>query len=150
MYMYMYPIAFGQPAPGPRDVGMSGCLAVCLFGGSVGRLSGWLLDWLGGCVVRWLANHLTGQPTNRPSWLRKPSKWKPQSFQNPSQEASWRGLGGSLGGVLGPLGGSWGGLGPKMAPRAQNAPKSQRWFPLFGAMLGPKIGQNRSQERSKK
>ena len=32
------PIAFGPPAPGPRDVGMSGCLDVWL--------SGWMVGWL--------------------------------------------------------------------------------------------------------
>ena len=70
-----------------------------------------------------------------PSWFRKLSNWRPKSFQNLSQEASWRGLGGCLGGVLGGvlgalggswdlLGASWEGLGPKMAPRAENASKS--------------------------
>ena len=100
-------------------------------------------------MVRWLANHLTGQPTNRPSWLRKPSNWKPQSLQNPSQEAAWRGLGGSLGKVLEALGSSWGGLGASweglggvLASRWLQEPKilqkSNVGFPYWGPSWGPK------------
>ena len=50
--MYIYPIAFGPPAPGPRDVGMSGCLVVWLFG--------CLVVWLFGCLVGWLDRWLVG------------------------------------------------------------------------------------------
>ena len=128
---------------------MSGCLAVWLSGGSVGWLAGWLLDWLRGCVVRWLANHLTDQPTNGPSWLRKPSNWKPQSFQNPCKEAPWRGLAGSLGRVLkalgrvlGPLrrvlGGSW----------PQDGSKSQKCSKLL-TLVSPIWGHVGAQNQSK-
>ena len=41
------PIAFGPPAPGPRDVGMSGCMVVWLYG----CLVGWLTKWLVGCLL---------------------------------------------------------------------------------------------------
>ena len=34
IHVYRYPIAFGPPAPGPRDVGMSGCMV---------SLAGWLV-----------------------------------------------------------------------------------------------------------
>ena len=120
---------------------MSGGLVVWLSGGSVGWLAGWLLDWLGGCLVRWLANQLTDHPTNRPNWLRKLSNWRPKSFQNLSQEASWRGLGGSLGGVLGALGGV---LGPSWPQDGSKSPKK-----LENQFLGPPLGghlgaQNRS------
>ena len=99
------PIAFGQPAPGPRDVGMSGCLAV------------WLSGCLGGCLTGWVSVWLdAGQPPNRPT--SKPSKLAPKTIQleatippksvprgllEGSWGVSWRGLGG----VLGALGGSW-------------------------------------------
>ena len=73
--------------------------------------------------------------------------------QNRSQEASWRGPGGLLGRVLRALGGpggSGGPLGPKMAPRAKKRAKSENFDPLLGAILGPKIDENRSQERSER
>ena len=54
---------------------------------------------------------------------------------------------GLLGGSWGLLAWSWGPLNPKMAPRAKKTPKNQSFDPLLGAILGPKIDQNRSQER---
>ena len=53
------PIAFGQPAPGPRDVGMSGCLAVWLSG----CLAVWLSGCLGGFLTGLVALWLDGSPT---------------------------------------------------------------------------------------
>ena len=84
-----------------------------------------------------------------PSWFRKLSNWRPKSFQNLSQEASWRGLGGCLGGVLGgvlgALGGSWdllGGLGGVLAPRWPQEPKMFQnpnvAFPYWGPCWDPK------------
>ena len=46
------------------------------------------------------------------------------------------------------LGGVLGHLGPKMAPRALKRLKNESFDPLLGGTLGPKINQNRSQERS--
>ena len=54
-------------------------------------------------------------------------------------------LGDGLGGILW---GFWGGLGAKSAPRWFQDPQSESFDPLLGAILGPKIFQNRFQERS--
>ena len=70
---------------------------------------------------------------------QKSNKMDAKMVQNRSQEASWRGLGGS-----------WGHLGSKMAPRSKKPPKINFWGPLLGGMLGPKISKNRSQERSRR
>ena len=52
------PIAFGQPAPGPRDVGMFGCMVV------------WLAGWLNGWLAGWLAVKATKlEVENSSSWL---------------------------------------------------------------------------------
>ena len=92
-----------------------------------------------------LANHLTGQPVNHPSWLQKPSNWKPQSFQNLSQEASWRGLGGvswgGLGGswgVLAPLGGVLGVLASRWLQELKTLQNLNVGFPFWGPCWGPK------------
>ena len=86
-----------------------------------------------------------------------PPKLAPKSSKNRWLGASWGSLGGgfgALGGVLGGswglLGGSWGHLGPKRPPRGKKKPKSESFDPLLGAILGPKIEKNRSQERSKR
>ena len=60
--------------------------------------------------------------------IQKSNKMEAKMVQNRSQEASWRGLGGS-----------WGHLGSKMAPRSKKPPKINFWAPLLGGMLGPKI-----------
>ena len=103
----MYPIAYGQPAPGPT---MEQCLRVEVL---------------------------------VPSWFRKLSNWTPKSFQNLSQEASWRGLGGCLGGVLGgvlgPLGGSWdlfGGSWPQDGLKSRKCSKIPTLVPPTGGHVG--------------
>ena len=69
---------------------------------------------------------------------------------NAPKSKGWGGPGRLLGGSLGLLGGSWGPLGSKMAPRAKKKPKSESFDPLLGAILEPKIVQNRPQERSER
>ena len=57
----IYPIAFGPPAPGPGDVGMSGCMV---------SLAGWLVGWLIGCLACWLAVQSTKlEVENQLSWF---------------------------------------------------------------------------------
>ena len=55
------PIAFGPPAPGPRDVGISGCMV---------SWAGCLVGWLIGCLAGWLAVKSTKlEVENHFSWL---------------------------------------------------------------------------------
>ena len=109
VYIYIYPTARGNPATGP------------------GLLGSWVLG------VQNRSKIILVGVQNRPKIIQVGSK----ITQNRSQEASWRGLGGS-----------WGHLGSKMAPRSKKPPKINFWGPLLGGMLGPKISKNRSQERS--
>ena len=100
----MYPIAFGLPAPGPRDVGMFGCMV---------SWAGCLVGWLIGCLAGWLAVKSTKlEVENHSSLGIKTIKLEPQIVKNRSQEGSWRGLGGS-----------WGALGLILAPRKLQEPK---------------------------
>ena len=108
-FLYTYPTARGNPATGPTN-----------------------------------ASQGDRQTIQKPTKLghksiQKSNKMEGKMVQNRSQEASWRGLGGS-----------WGHLGSKMAPRSKKPPKINFWGPLLGGMLGPKISKNRSQEGSKK
>ena len=109
IYIYIYPAAFGHPATVPTN-----------------------------------ASQGDRQTIQKPTKLghksiQKSKKMEAKMVQNRSQEASWRGLGGS-----------WGHLGSKMAPRSQKLPKINFWAPLLGGMLGLKISKNRSQERSRR
>ena len=55
------PIAFGPPAPGPRDVGISGCMV---------SWAGCLVGWLIGCLAGWLAVKSTKlEVENHSSWV---------------------------------------------------------------------------------
>ena len=76
------------------------------------------------------------------------STWGPKSINLMAKINLGRPLGGFLGGLGRSWDGSWGHLGPKMASRAPRTSKSDFWGPLLGAILGSKIDQNRSQERS--
>ena len=61
IYVYIYPIAFGPPAPGPRDVGISGCMV---------SWAGCLVGWLIGCLAGWLAVKSTKlEVENHSSWV---------------------------------------------------------------------------------
>ena len=139
MYIHIYiQVPSANPPPCLR------CLVVWL--------NGWLIVWLFGWALMYLANQpfikieqkIKHKSTNLGSQIHQ------LGAQNRSQEASWRGPGGLLGRVLGALGGSGGPLGPKMAPRASKNTKNKSFDPLLGAILGPKIDENRSQEPSER
>ena len=107
MYVCMYPIAFGPPAPGPRDVGMSGCLV------------GWLSNPLSsGSKI----GHVGSK--NYEVGGENPLKSVPRGILEGSwgsQEASWRGLGG----ILGPRG-----------PKSEKCSKMQRSVTPLGGQVG--------------
>ena len=69
----------------------------------------------------------------------------------------WGHLGSNLGGLGGFLAPTWGGLGPSWLQDGTKNQKSREnlirrtpWAPLLGAILEPKINQNRAQERSER
>ena len=117
------PIAFGPPAPGPRDVGMSGCMVSWV---------GWLVDWLFVLLVGCKIHQIRGR--NSVKLALKTTKLEAKIVGNRSPEASWRGLGGS-----------WRALGLIWAPRELQEPKKSPDGPPTDPpgppKLGPKIDQ---------
>ena len=126
------PIAFGQPAPGP---GMKGCLDVWFL-----WLVGWLADRLFGLLVGCTIHQVGGRKSLKLDL--KTIKLEPKIVKNCSQEASWRGLGGS-----------WGGLSHILAPRevqeAKKSPDGPPTDPPGPPKLEPKIDQKSILGRSK-
>ena len=130
-YMYIYPAAFGHPATVPTNASQ-GDRQTIQKPTKLGHKSNQKSNKMEGKLVQ--------KPTNLgQKSIQKSNKMEAKMVQNRSQEASWRGLGGS-----------WGHLGSKMAPRSKKPPKINFWGPLLGGMLGPKISKNRSQERSRR
>ena len=130
--MYMYPIAFGPPAPGPRDVEMSGCMVSWV---------GWLVDWLFVLLVGCKIHQVRGRKSLK--LALKTTKLEAKIVGNRSPEASWRGLGGS-----------WRALGLIWAPRELQEPKKSPdgipTDPPGPPKLGPKIDQKSILRRSKR
>ena len=116
------PIAFGPPAPGPRDVGISGCMVSW-----AGCLVGWLVDWLFGLLVG-CKIHQVGSRKSFKLGI-KTIKLEPKIVKNRSQKGSWRGLGGS-----------WGALGLILAPRELQEPKKSPDGPPTDPPGPPKLG----------
>ena len=79
------PIAFGPPVPGPRDVGVSGCMVSWV---------GWLVDWLFVLLVGCEIHQVRGRKSLK--FALKTTKLGAKIVRNRSQRG--------LGGVLGDLG----------------------------------------------
>ena len=93
-----------------------------------------------------LANHTKNQPRWGPKFNQIRRKICQKSSKNRSKIDQHRSLGGS-GGVLGP---SWLQDGTKNQKSSENLIRRTPPDPLLGAILGPKIDQNRAQERSER